>query len=200
MALYRLTATGSLPGEEFTFGLHVEGSAGDSAGAAHAFNIALTAMWQDVTDGIEVVFSTDVVVLAAHAAELDPVTHKQIDGAEETVSLPGTDSGDMLPHEVAIAVTTLAASRARMNQGRFYLPPPSVAQITNGRLNSTPQTRIKNATKILIDDLQGSGFTPVIKHQDWTTVPIAFIKVGDVPDVQRRRRNRLVDAYVQIGV
>jgi hypothetical protein len=135
MALYRLTAQGSLPGEEFTFGLHVDGSSGDAAGAASAWSAALTSFWTDVTDGAEVVFSTDVVILVARAAELSALDGRQVDAAEATLSLAGTDAGDMLPHEVALAVTTLAAARSHKNQGRFYLPPPSVAQITDGRLS-----------------------------------------------------------------
>lgn len=200
MALYRLTASGSLPGEQFNWGLHVEGSGGDAAGAATAWQSALTAFWTDATDGAEAVFSTDVEILVAHAAELDPLTGKQIDAAEEALALTGTDAGDMLPHEVALAVTTLGASTNRKDRGRFYLPPPSVAQITNGRIGNTPKTRVANAAAILINSLQGAGFTPVIKHPDMTSTAIVNVKVGDVPDVQRRRRNKLVESYVVVGV
>jgi hypothetical protein len=200
MALYRLTATGSLPGEQFNFGVHVDGGAGDAAGAAAAWSTALTAGWQDITDGMEVVFSTDVVILVAHAAELDPLTGHQVDAASATVSLPGTDSADMLPHECALVVSTHAASERRQNQGRMYLPPPSVAQITDGRLEATPRARVAAAAAIIMNSLQGAAFTPVIKHPDMTSDAITQIKVGDVIDAQRRRRNRLVEVYSIVGV
>lgn len=200
MAIYRLTASGTLPNETFNFGLHVDGSGGDAAGAAHAFNLALTAMWQDVTDGIEVVFPSTVTVLAAHAAELSPTTGKQVDAAQESVSLPGTDAGTMLPHECAVAVSTHAAAANRKDQGRFYLPPPSVAQVTDGLLESTPRARLLAGSVILINDLQGSGFTPVIYHPDGTSDAIVQLRVGNVIDSQRRRRNKLIEAYVSAGV
>jgi hypothetical protein len=200
MALYRLTARGTLPGEEFNFGVHADGPAGDASGAATAFSTALTAFWQDITDGVETVFSADVVVVVAHAAELNDVTQRQIDAAEVSVSLPGTDAADMLPHNCAVAVSTLAAAANRGNHGRFYLPPPSQAQISNGRLTSTPRARLLAGSVILINDLQGSGFTPVIRHHNGLFDPIARLRVGDVIDSQRRRRNKLVETYVSAGV
>lgn len=200
MAIYRLTASGSIPGEQFNWGLHATGSAGDVAGAVTAWAAALTAFWTDGTNGAEVVFSTDVSILVAHAAELSDTTGRQVDAGEAQLALAGTDAGDMLPHEVAVAVTTLGASTNRKDRGRFYLPPPSVAQITNGRLNNTPKTRLANAAAILVNSLQAAGFVPVILHPDFTNTAIVSLKVGDVPDVQRRRRNKLVEVYAVVGV
>jgi len=200
MALYRLVAEGSLPGEEFNFGLHVDGGAGDAAGASAAWATALNDFWGDVTDGAEVVFSTDVSILVAHAAELDGLTGRQVDAFDTAVTLPGTATADMLPHECSVAVTVLGAHQNRKDTGRFFLPPPAVDQITNGRLPATPRDRLLAATQILINDLQGAAFTPVIKHPDMTSTPIARVKVGDVIDVQRRRRNKLIEVYSTGGV
>jgi hypothetical protein len=189
-----------LPGEEFTFGMHLDGAAGDASGGSAAWATALTAFWQDITDGIEVLFSTDVSIDVARVAELDSGTGHQVDAFDTAVSLPGTDTADMLPHECALVVTVLGAARSRANTGRFYLPPPSVAQITDGRLETTPRDRARNAAQILINSLQGAGFTPVIRHPGGTFTVIAQVKVGDVIDVQRRRRNKLIEVYSTGGV
>jgi len=200
MTIYRLTASGSLPAEVFNFGIHADGPAGTAGAAATAWASALTSFWSDGTTGADVVFSADVSILAAHAAELDSGTHRQVDAAEVVLALTGTDAGDMLPHEVAVAISTQAASISKKNKGRFYLPPPSVAQITNGRLATTPRARLLGAAELLINSLQGDGYTPVILHPDFTSDAIALVRVGDVPDVQRRRRNKLVESYVSAGV
>lgn len=200
MTTYRLTAKGTVPNEQFNFGLHADGPAGTASAAATAWGAALTSFWADIANGANVVFPTTVEILAAHASELSDSTHKQVDAAEVALALPGTDAGEMLPHAVAVAVSTMAASASKKNHGRFYLPPPSVAQITGGRLDTTPRNRLLNATELMINSLQAAGYPPCIVHKDWTFDAIALVRVGDVPDVQRRRRNKLVEAYVQAGV
>lgn len=200
MAIYRLTVKGITPGETFNFGLHATGAAGDAAGAASALATAMTDAWTDVTDGWTAVFTNDISTVAAHAAELDPVTFKQVDAVETTLSLTGTSAGDMLPHECAVAVTTRAASANRRDRGRFFLPPPAVATISNGRLLVAQRDHIAQGAAILINTLQGNAFNPVIFHPDGTSSAIVEVDVGDVLDVQRRRRNKLIEARITVGV
>lgn len=200
MAHYRLTAKGSLPGESFNFGLHVSGSAGDAGGAAAAFATALTAMWTDATDGLQGHYANEVSIDVAHAAELSDLTGRQVDAADVDTALPGTSGAEMLPHEVAVAVSTRGAAANRKDRGRFYLPPPIVSDVTNGRFGGAVTTRFANAAAILINSLQGAAFTPVILHPDHTDTAITSVSVGDVPDVQRRRRNKLIEVRDIVGV
>ena len=200
MAHYRLTAKGSLPGEEFNFGVHATGSAGDAAGAATALAAALTSFWNDATDGIGVLYSNDVEIVVAHAAELSDLTLRQVDASDATLALTGTNVADMLPHEVAVAVSTRGAAANKKDRGRFYLPPPALDSVSNGRFNNATITRLANGAAIFINSLQGAGFTPVILHPDVTDTAITAVNVGDVPDVQRRRRNKLIETRVSVGV
>ena len=200
MAHYRLTAIGTLPGESFNFGMHVEGTAGDAAGAEAAWSAALTSMWTDVTDGIETLISSTTEIVAGHAAELDPLTGKQIDASQSTLTLVGTNVGQTLPNEVACAVTTRGAKPVRKQRGRFYLPPFAVGELTAGRFATAAMTRVVNAAAILVNSLQAAGFTPEIYHPDHTGSPIVEVDVGDVPDAQRRRRDKLVEVRQSLGV
>lgn len=200
MAIYRITYTGTLPGESFAFGVHVDGSGGDSTGAQAAAAVAMGDFWNDGTDGIKGLFSTDIEIVGCHAAELDGLTGKQIDAAEGTLALTGTSVADMLPHEVAVAVTLRGAAPVRKNRGRFYLPPPAVSTITNGRLSSATYTLIANGAALFVNTLQGAGFTPVVYHADKTGTPVVLVGCGDVPDSQRRRRNKLIEVRVEVGV
>lgn len=200
MSFYRLTASGTLPGETFAFGLHAEGGGGDSTGAQTAWAAALTTFWTDGTDGAETLFSTDVEILAAHAAELDALTGKQIDAAEGVLALVGTNVNDMLPHEVACAITLRGAAPTRKQRGRFYLPPLANSTTVNGRYSNATITRLADAAKLLLDSLAGAGFVPVIYHPDHTGTTIVTVGCGDVPDSQRRRRNKLVETRVEVAV
>jgi hypothetical protein len=200
MAHYRLTAQGTLPGESFNFGLHATGSAGDAAGAAAAWSTALTAMWTDATDGLEGHYSTAVSIDVAHAAELSDLTGRQVDAADVATSLPGTSASQMLPHEVALVVSTRGAAANRKDRGRFYLPPPITTDVTAGLVTGSVVTRFANAAAILINSLQGAAFTPVILHRDFTDTAITEVSVGNVWDVQRRRRNKLIEVRDIVGV
>lgn len=200
MANYRLTAQGTLPGEIFNFGLHVTGPGGSVAAAQTAWASALTSMWTDAVDGINTLYSTTVEIVASRASELDGLTGKQVDAAEGVLALVGTNVGQQLPNEVACAVTTRCASITRKNRGRFFLPPPAVAELTGGRFTGAFCSRVANAAAILVNSLQAAGYPPVIKHPDQTTNDITEVDVGDVPDAQRRRRDKLVEVRVSVGV
>jgi hypothetical protein len=201
MAHYRLTAKGTLPGESFNFGLHATGSAGDSAGAATALAAALTSMWTDATDGLVSHYTSDVVIVAGHAAELSDLTGKQVDAADSSLSLTGTAVSQMLPHEVCPVISTRAAAAQRKDRGRFYLPPPAITTCVAGLLDSTVRGHFANAAAILVNSLQGAGFTPVILHHvTHTDDAITVVRAGSVFGVQRRRRNDLIEAYTDVGV
>lgn len=200
MAHYRLTAKGILPSETFNYGIHVTGSAGDSLAAATAWEAALQSQWTDATHGLETHYSASVSIVAAHAAELSDLTGKQVDAAEVSTTIPGTSVAEMLPHEVAVAITTRAATRNRKDQGRFFLPPPVVTTMAGGLLDSTVRSHFANAAKLLVDSLQGAGFVPVILHPDHTDSPITVVECGGVFDAQRRRRNKLIEVRTVVNV
>lgn len=201
MSIYRITYSGTLPGETFAHTLHVDGAGGDSTGAEAAAAIAMGDWWNDATDGLKSHYTSQVAYVAVHAAELDPLTGKQIDAAEGVLALTGTAAGEMLPHEVAVAVTIRGAAPVRRNRGRFYLPPLAVSELLNGRILTATVAHIMNGAAILINTLQGAGFTPVVyHHNDHTGTPVTIVGVGDVPDSQRRRRNKLVEVRDEIGV
>ena len=200
MSTYRLRATGSLPGELFIFGLHATGAGGASTDALTAWVAALSLMWSDVTDGLDAIYTPDVSIDVADAAELDAGTGRQITRVQTALPLPGTASGEMLPHEVSVAVSTRTAFATKAGRGRFYLPPPAVSTVDGGRLSTSARDRIANAAAILINSLQGAAFEPVIHHPDQTTTVINEVDVGDVFDVQMRRRNKLFEARATVGV
>ena len=81
MALYRFVASGTTPGETFSFTMHAEGnlSTGD---AATAFADALTAAW---AAGMDDVTTADVDLTLASAATIDPATDGQMQRDRKSV-------------------------------------------------------------------------------------------------------------------
>src|SRR3972149_302996 len=101
MALYRFVASGTTPGETFSFTMHAEGalSTGD---AATAFGDALTAAW---AAGMDDITTSDVDLTLASAATIDPATDGQITRVEVVLALTGVGAGEMLPFQCATVVS-----------------------------------------------------------------------------------------------
>ena len=200
MAHYRCTALGTLPGEVFNFGIHANGAGGSAIAVGTAWSTALSDLFDDPTVGIAQLFTAQIEIVGFHVAELDALTGKQIDASAGTLALPGSASGETLPNEVACAVTTRGAAPVKKQRGRFFLPPLAVSKMASGRFAATAVTRIANAAALMINDMQGSGFAPEIYHPDHTGTPIVEVDVGDVPDAQRRRRDKQMEVRVSVGV
>jgi hypothetical protein len=197
MALHRFVASGTTPGETFSFTLHAESnlSTGD---AATAFADALTAAWGA---GMDDSTTADVDLTLASAATIDPATDGQITRAEVVLALTGVDAGEMLPFQCATVVSLLTASATRHGRGRFYLPPLAVSTIDQGRISSAALAVLDTAWTAFFDSLNTDGVTPVVRNRTGhisTTVTSA--RIGDVIDTQRRRRNKLTETYVVVAV
>jgi len=197
MALYRLVASGTTPGESFTFTMHAEAnlSTGD---AATAFGDALTACW---AAGMDDLTTPEVDLTLASAAAINEATDGQITRVEVVLALTGVADAEMLPFQCATVITLLTASATRHGRGRFYLPPLAASFLLNGKLNSTAMTTLDTAWTAFFDSLNTDGVNPVVRNRTGhISTPVTSARVGDVIDTQRRRRNKLVETYTAITV
>jgi len=197
MALFRLVASGTTPGETFTFTMHAEGtiSTGD---AATAFGDALTAAW---AAGMDDITTPEVDLTLASAASIDTATDGQITRVEVVLTLTGVNVGEMLPFQCATVVSLLTASATRHGRGRFYLPPLAVDTLTNGRINGATTTILDTAWTAFFDSLNTDGLTPVVRNRTGhVSTTVTSARIGDVIDTQRRRRNKLTETYVVVAV
>lgn len=197
MALYRFVASGTTPGETFSFTLHGEGalSTGD---AATAFADALTAAWGA---GMDDLTTADIDLTLASAATLDPATDGQITRAEVVLALTGVASGEMLPFQCATVISLLTNSATRHGRGRFYLPPLAVSQTDQGRVSAAAMIVLDTAWTAFFDSLNTDGITPVVRNRTGhVSTTVTSARVGNVIDTQRRRRNKLTETYTVIAV
>lgn len=197
MALYRFVASGTTPGETFSFTMHAEGtlSTGD---AATAFADALTAAW---AAGMDDATTADVDLTLASAATIDPATDGQITRVEVVLALTGVAAGEMLPFQCATVVSLLTASATRHGRGRFYLPPLAASVLDGGRISAATLTVLDTAWTAFFDSLNTDGVTPVVRNRTGhVSTTVTSARIGDVIDTQRRRRNKLTETYVVVAV
>lgn len=197
MALFRHVASGTAPGEEWSWTLHTEGTA--STGDANAtFAAALNAFY---TGGFAALTTADVVTTQASTATINPATDGQETRVESVLSLAGSGEGEMLPFQCATVCTLVTALANRHGRGRFYLPPLGALVLDAGRINTASLTGLQAALTDLFDALNTGGLQPVVRNRTGhISTPVVSARVGNVIDTQRRRRNQLIEVYASIPV
>lgn len=111
--------------------------------------------------------------------------------------------------QVSLAVSW-GTDRARgpASKGRIYIPMPGFMPGTNGRLAAAQTQAIASAWAAQIDrlndEVQGTGqelpIACVVSGVNGAFSPITNVRVGDVLDTQRSRRNALTESYSTAAV
>lgn len=198
MALYRHVASGTVPGEQWSFTMHSEGTL--STGDANTeFADALTAAW--AAGGMIDVTTADVDLTLASTASIDPATDGQMTRVESALALTGDQAGEMLPFQVALVVSLRTASATRHGRGRFYLPPLSADTLDGGLVSAAALAILDVAWTAFFDSMNTSGLTVVVRNRTGhVSTPVTSARIGNVFDTQRRRSNKLVQTYVDVAV
>lgn len=143
---------------------------------------------------------------------VDPTTtHLRVLNAGSGALAPifGTASA-AVPSYQSVAVTLLTArQRGPGSKGRIFLPQCAAPMVHPGRISSTTAQNIATASATFLTALGDeagidvTGLRPAVVSNVGSpgpSEPITTVKVGDVPDVIRRRKNNLIEAYVQAAV
>jgi len=203
MALFRIDYRGTIYGiETFQHGHHVSsadtanGVAGDAAGA-----------WATVlgTAAANTYYPTTVVWSQVNVSELGGTPAAPITtSAQANINLAGVSSDNGLSPQCSPCLsltTSTAGSRAR---GRMFLPPPDISALTTaGRLIAGFRTAWIAALDTYFDTMVVSGHAPVVVSSVggvYTTYGVNTIRLGDVIDTQRSRRNDIAEVYTTASV
>lgn len=198
MALFRHTASGTIPGEQWSFTLHSEGNVSNAA-ANTAFADALTAAW--AAGGMIDVTTADVDLTLASTAEIDPLTDGQLTKVEQVMALTGDEAGEMLPFQVAVVISLITGVANRHGRGRFYLPPLATGAVDGGRVSAAAVAILDVAWTAFFDSMNTDGLSTVVRNRSGhTSLTVVSARVGDVFDTQRRRRNKLIETNTVIAV
>lgn len=198
MPNYRIDFQGSLHGSEaFQHGHHV--SSGDTA-----FGVAsdAAAQWLAIlgTTAFSNLFHTGVVWSQVNVSELGATPALPIvTSAQAAISDGGTASTNSYPNQVSTVCSIQTATAGSRARGRMFLPPPVAAAGTAaGRLLLASVNALADALEDYFDAMTTAGHSLVVMSGVggvWTAYPAVNIRVGDVLDTQRNRRNQLAEVY-----
>jgi hypothetical protein len=213
----RVTLSGSMWGgaEQWSTGFFLGDKDNDSVAPTQAAADAIAGYYRTLhINGnfhISSTYKFEKVKMASIGADGHTVLSEVVYSAPTTTTFGGEPTW-VLPGQNALAIT-LTSNRPRglAAKGRMYFPGIGVNVGVTGRLNSTDRTNIANLAKVFYDAIQGdpdipgklilaakgTGAFPALTAQnDWVT----HLKVGDVIDTQRRRRNGLSESYLDLAV
>lgn len=126
--------------------------------------------------------------------------------AEKSPATPTVGAGSAgMPNQIATCLTLLSQTPGRSGKGRIYLPLLGATLTAGtGRIVTATVTKIAGASVVLLNTLNNvltaqSGTVVAIQSQaavNGGSHPVRSIRVGDVFDTQRRRRDSLAEVYV----
>ena len=209
MAIYRCRIRGhSASILEWSWGLHVSSVTGNAAVLSAAVADAFSDYWNGVpagTNAVKTLYDIATVADDVIVDELDSAMVHNIQQGITSLVLAGTGAGEPLPPNVAVVMSKTSDLPTRSGRGRAYAPPPTVDSMNSGKMASASVAIFANAWKNFMSNLStaaGGAYEPVIAHPNFLPgpfTPFNQVRVGDVFDTQRRRRNKLKEVYTTLS-
>jgi hypothetical protein len=124
-----------------------------------------------------------------------------------TNDVTGSSSGTTLPLQDAIVVSHKSPQIGPRGRGRMFLPVSTSSALTGAKLQTAKVTTLLNGHIAFLEALSFDGVAsgvpkvrPIVTGKPYVNYGVINqVKVGNIVDTQRRRRNRLVEVY-QSGV
>lgn len=125
-----------------------------------------------------------------------------------SVEPKGTGTGSIMPLQISCVASWRTQQVGRRGRGRVFLPPFTVAALTaDARFaSSLPDEVAGLCSNWLTDSAVDSGVSStyidaIVTGSPWNSyAKINNVRVGNVPDTQRRRRRQLVESYGNVAV
>lgn len=192
----------------FALGQTNGGDEGDAPTLAEAQAIAeaFEVAWKTTTFGA----SPDYRFLGAKVSHVN-TAGKSDAGNTQFYTLPtpaaGARPGTQVPQVSLVATLTTLKQRGAGSKGRMFLPGINFPIGSDGKIGSGAHGGVANLLKTFLDTVNASTAVPgvaVLMSAEKTGVPfraaemnrIAGVRVGNVYDTQRRRRNALTEQYI----
>jgi hypothetical protein len=203
MALFRVDFQGTLYGiETFQHGHHVSsadtafGVAGDAA-AAWLTLLADTAA--------NTFYPSTVVWSQVNVSELGGTPAAPIvQSAQALIADGGTSTDPGLPTQCSPCVSISTATAGSRARGRMFLPSPDTSACTAaGRLQAGFRTAWVGALDTYFGTMTAQGHDCVVVSAVggvYTTYEAIAIRIGDVMDTQRSRRNAIAEVYTTASI
>lgn len=177
-----------------------------------------TQLFTDAVRNAWVTFFTDPAVNISSSYSFTQVKAARVneagkyDGTDTAISFPanavnGPGAGSPLPPQIALVATLIAGSgKGLAGKGRMYLPGIKETVDGGGRLSAAYSQGVATKLAAFFNTINASFDIPgqVINASKGRSklagigarsVPVNGVRVGDVYDTQRRRRNSLNETY-----
>lgn len=111
----------------------------------------------------------------------------------------GNLSGTQLPPQNSVCVSLRTLQVGSAGRGRMFLPATSSTSLQGARLQTVAAGEIADAAAQFLENItltSGAQVFPIVTGGNFTNyAKIRTVRVGNVVDTQRRRRNRLQEVY-----
>lgn len=209
----RVTISGTSWGgaEIWSTGFFMGTVGADAPDPTQAWADAVRAGWETFfTAAVPGAFSNAYTTTAVKLSKLDALTGDvQLDKTVyANIQTPITGAtGVYNPPQVALVATLLSDTpRGLAAKGRMYLPAPAANVDNTGKISTVVRDAIRTNLATFFTNLNGNANVPadVILASFGRTPPavgggvsrlVTSVRVGNVLDTQRRRRNQLVESY-----
>jgi hypothetical protein len=183
---------------------------GDATAPTEAFADVVLASWEDFFTATNTSISFN---WKTHGVKLAPLN---TDGSTDTAgvvqktygtAIAGQNGGSGFPPQVSLVASLLAGLGTQPgDKGRMFIPGVASGLDSTGHATTGYNQTIATGLKTFFDDLNGSFETPgqlinashpsiVIGGPTPVNKLVTSIKVGNVYDTQRKRRNALAEIY-----
>lgn len=111
----------------------------------------------------------------------------------------GGGAGTQNAMQTSCRISMDNGTRSRRARGGFYMPRPAATIAPDGRFAVANQTLWADGAKGLVDSLNAAldGVVVIASNADAANRTVTRVRVGRVPDTQRRRRNALLEEYTE---
>lgn len=155
------------------------------------------------------ILSTAMTLDGIRLEARDDATDELLGFSEAFRATPLAGAGQAkCPPQVAVVISLRTATAGPSGRGRLYWPGMGVGTDVNGRMTSANQQSLLSDFKTYAAAISGAlntavgalGMDMCIRSRKTKTSPhVSSIKIGNVLDTQRRRRDKLPETYVSVA-
>lgn len=206
--------------EQWSTGFFIGDTAADAADPGTTTASALAPLWTTFFQHANAHISTSYKTTSIKVSQLEidgDVDLAMIDIYDYPAAIAGSSGGAPLPPQISLAATlTSDNQRGLASKGRMYLPGVNLPMgATDPHVAIFEQTNIADQLKVFIDAVnanatingyvvlasKGTKLTNPADPNQWAyvngkTARVTGLRVGNVYDTQRRRRNGIAESYV----
>lgn len=198
--IYRVDVPTLLPSGEQAIWSHWIQSADDTLeldGAVSDADAFMTSLAGN--DDFGAYFSSTMTFGPVKVSQVTLATGVVVATLNGTVSFDGGNIEGPLPPQCSAVVSLLTPLAGASHRGRYYLPSPYAGSVlASGRFRGSSLDDVVAALVLAHNEevtAVGEANLVVYSRTLHTATPVQYLRIGDVVDTQRRRRDKLIETY-----